>query len=55
MTAYGKEDMRKRGMPLPDRADALRRRSLAVVLQRRINVGSDASEGITADLMTKAW
>jgi hypothetical protein len=30
-----KEDMRKRGMPSPDRVTPFRRRSLAVVLQRR--------------------
>jgi phage terminase large subunit len=50
-----KEDMRKRGMPSPDRAD-----TVAIAFSRRgsaapINVESHAGESITGDLMTKAW
>jgi phage terminase large subunit len=50
-----KEDMRNRGMPSPDRADAV-----AQAFSRRgsaapIDVESHAGEGITGDLMTKAW
>jgi hypothetical protein len=51
-----KDDMRKRGMPSPDRAD-----TLAIVMSRRatggsaIDVESHRGESITGDLMTKAW
>ena len=50
-----KEDMRKRGMPSPDRAD-----TVAQAFSRRgsagpLNVESYAGESITDDLMTKAW
>ena len=51
-----KDDMRKRGMPSPDRAD-----TLAMVMSRRatggsaIDVASHRGESITGDLMTKAW
>jgi hypothetical protein len=50
-----RKDMRKRNVrhltvPIP-----LSRRSLAVALQRPINVESHAGESITGDLMTKAW
>jgi hypothetical protein len=38
------DDMRKRGLPSPDRADAA-----------PMNVESHAGESITGDLMTKAW
>jgi len=48
-----REDMRKRGMPSPDRADtvaqAFARRGSAAPL----NVESHAGESITGDLMTK--
>jgi hypothetical protein len=48
--------MGKRGMPSPDRADAV-----AQAFSRRggasiaVDVQSRAGESITADLMTKAW
>jgi hypothetical protein len=51
-----KDDMRKRGMPSPDRAD-----TLAMVMSRRatggpaLDVASHRGESITGDLMTKAW
>jgi hypothetical protein len=51
-----KDDMRKRGMPSPDRADAI-----AQAFSRRggasvaIDVEGHAGESITGDLMTKAW
>jgi hypothetical protein len=49
------EDMRKRGIPSPDRAD-----TVAQAVSRRgsaapINVESHAGESITEDLITKAW
>jgi phage terminase large subunit len=51
-----KDDMRKRGMPSPDRAD-----TVAMGFSRRaegggpIDVESHAGESITGDLMTRAW
>ena len=51
-----KDDMRRRGMPSPDRADVC-----AMAFSRRahgggpIDVESNAGERITGDLMTKAW
>jgi hypothetical protein len=50
-----KDDMRKRGMPSPDRAD-----TVAMAFSRRaeaapVNLETHAGEGITGDLMTKAW
>jgi hypothetical protein len=50
-----KDDMRKRGMPSPDRAD-----TVAMAFSRRaqaaaVNVESHVGESITGDLMTKAW
>jgi phage terminase large subunit len=50
-----KDDMRKRGLPSPDRADCA-----AIAFPGRanaapINVESHAGESITGDLMTKAW
>jgi hypothetical protein len=51
-----KDDMRKRGLPSPDRAD-----TLAMVMSRRatggpkIDVDSHQDESITGDLMPKAW
>jgi hypothetical protein len=51
-----KDDMRKRGMPSPDRADtvaqAFSRRGGASVA---IDVEGHAGESITGDLMSKAW
>jgi hypothetical protein len=50
-----REDMRKRGIPSPDPAD-----TVAEAFSRRgsaapINVEGHPGEGITGDLMTKAW
>jgi hypothetical protein len=51
-----KDDMRKRGLPSPDRAD-----TVAMAFSRRaqggpaINAESHRGESITGDLMTKAW
>jgi hypothetical protein len=51
-----KDDMRKRGLPSPDRAD-----TLAMVMSRRatggprIDAEAHRGESITGDLMTKAW
>ena len=51
-----KDDMRKRGLPSPDRAD-----TLAMVMSRRatgglkVDVESYQGESITGDLMEKAW
>ena len=50
-----KDDMRKGGLPSPDRADAM-----AIAFAGRANaapmdVESHAGESITDDLMTKAW
>jgi hypothetical protein len=50
-----KDDMRKRGLPSPDRADAM-----AIAFAGRANaspmsVESHSGESITGDLMTKAW
>ena len=49
-----KDDMRKRGLPSPDRAD-----TLAMVMSRRatgeVDVESHQGENITGDLMEKAW
>jgi hypothetical protein len=47
--------MRKRGLPSPDRADAM-----AIALAGRanavqMNVEGHAGESITGDVMTKAW
>jgi hypothetical protein len=50
-----KDDMRKRGLPSPDRADVA-----AMVLSRRgravkIDIEDHAGHSITGDLMEKAW
>jgi hypothetical protein len=49
-----KGDVRKRGLPSPDRADAC-----AIAFAGRanapMNVESHPGESITGDLMTKAW
>ena len=51
-----KDDMRRRGMPSPDRADtvaqAFSRRGGALVA---IDIEGHAGESITGDLMTRAW
>ena len=50
-----KDDMRKRGLPSPDRADAMAIAFAASANAAPMNVESHASESITGDLMTKAW
>jgi hypothetical protein len=50
-----KDDMRKRGMPSPDRAD-----TAAIAFSRRaqaaaVDIESHTGESITGDRMTKAW
>ena len=49
-----KDDMRKRGVPSPDRADALAY-AFAYVDLPEVDVESHAGESITGNLMTKAW
>jgi hypothetical protein len=49
-----KEEMRKRGVPSPDRADALVY-SFSYMDAASVDVESHAGESITGDLMTKAW
>jgi hypothetical protein len=49
-----KDDMRKRGVPSPDRADALVY-AFAYVDLPVVDVESHAGESITGDLMSKAW
>ena len=49
------DDMRKRGLPSPDWADAI---AIAFAVRANaapMNVESHAGESITGDLMTKAW
>jgi hypothetical protein len=50
-----KDDMRKRGLPSPDRADAMAIAFAGRANAAPINVESHAGESITGDLMTKAW
>jgi hypothetical protein len=50
-----KEDMRKPGMPSPDRADTVAQAFSRHGSAAPINVESYAGESITGDLMTKAW
>jgi hypothetical protein len=49
-----KDDMCKRGLSSPDRADALAY-AFAQVEITGIDVASPSRESITGDLMTKAW
>jgi hypothetical protein len=49
-----KEEMRKRGLPSPDRADALVYSFIHMDAQS-VDVESHAGESITGDLMSKAW
>ena len=49
-----KEEMRKRNLPSPDRADALVY-SFIHMDDQSVDVESHAGESITGDLMTKAW
>jgi hypothetical protein len=50
-----KDDMRKRGLPSPDRADAMAIAFAGRANAAPMNVESHAGESITRDLMTKAW
>src|SRR5215217_67839 len=50
-----KDDMRKRGMPSPDRADAMAIAFAGRANAAPMNVESHAGESITGDPMTKAW
>jgi hypothetical protein len=50
-----KGDMRKRGLPSPDRADTAAIAFSARANASPMNVESHAGESITGDLMTKAW
>jgi hypothetical protein len=50
-----KDDMRKRGLPSPDRADAMAIAFAGRANAAPMNVESHAGESITGDLMTKAW
>jgi phage terminase large subunit len=50
-----KDDMRKRGLPSPDRADAMAIAFASRANAAPMNVESHAGESITGDLMTKAW
>jgi hypothetical protein len=50
-----KDDMRKRGLPSPDRADALAIAFAGKANAAPMNDESHAGESITGDLMTKAW
>jgi hypothetical protein len=50
-----KEEMRKRGVPSPDRADGV---MMVFATERRspdIDVEAHRGESITGDLMTRAW
>jgi hypothetical protein len=49
-----REDMRKRQMPSPDRADTVARAFSRRGSAAPLNVESHAGEGITGDLMTEA-
>jgi hypothetical protein len=50
-----KDQMCKRGMPSPDRADTVAQAFCRRGSAAPINVESHAGEGITGDLITKAW
>ncbi len=50
-----KDDMRKRGMPSPDRADTVAMAFSGRSQGRPVDAESHAGESITGDLMTKAW
>jgi hypothetical protein len=53
--AGSKDDMRKRGLPSPHRADTAAMIFSARANAAPMNVESHAGESITGDLMTKAW
>jgi hypothetical protein len=50
-----KDDMRKRGLPSPDRADTAAIAFSARANASPINIESHAGGSITGDLMTKSW
>jgi hypothetical protein len=50
-----KDDLRKRGLSSPDRADAMAIAFAGEADAAPMNVESHAGESITGDLMTKAW
>jgi hypothetical protein len=50
-----KDDMRKRGLPSPDRADAMAIAFAGKANAVPMNIESHAGESITGDLMSKAW
>jgi hypothetical protein len=50
-----KDDMRRRGLPSPDRADAMAIAFAGRANGAPMNVESHAGESITGDLMRKAW
>jgi hypothetical protein len=50
-----KDDMRRRGLPSPDRADTAAMLFSGGALGGPVDVESHAGESITGDLMTKAW
>ena len=50
-----KDEMRKRGLPSPGRADAVAQAFSRRVQAGSFEMGSHAGESITGDLMTKAW
>jgi hypothetical protein len=50
-----KDDMRKRGLPSPDRADTAAMAFAGRAQAPSVDVESHAGESITGDLMTKAW
>jgi hypothetical protein len=50
-----KDNMRKRGLPSPDKADAMAIAFAGRANAAPMNVESHAGESITGDLMTKAW
>ena len=49
------DDMRKRGLPSPDRVDAIAIAFAGRANAAPMNVGGHAGESITGDPMTKAW
>ena len=49
-----KDEMRKRGVPSPDRADALAY-AFTNMVAAEVDVSSHMGHSITGDLMEKAW
>jgi hypothetical protein len=50
-----KDDMRKRGLPSPDRADVVAQSFRPGACMRVVNVEDHAGLSITGDLMEKVW